>query len=214
MFGSKDIAGQVVSLQLVPNNSTFIPLAIGNTPWTTAMLTLNNQLVGVVFNPGDLKFSVVPIPIPSNNPAPLWTLPISGLTPLNQISSPPNGGWPLAVAETAAKAAILSWADKKIAIVDLLAKTQTQTVALSGHLLQMATDNAHGKVIVVTANISSETSSFIAIDLATGSIQNLNATAPFYCTGFGVSQDGTQLYCGGINPKDSNRFEFKIIPNQ
>ena len=210
LFGSEDQAGQVVSLQLTLNG-TLVPLAVGNTPWTTGMLTLNNKLVGMVFDPGDVKFSVVPVPIPAQNPAPLWTLTLSDFMPLNLVVSPPNGGWPLVGSQTLAKAAILSWNDRKIDIIDLAAKAKTLTVSIPAanpHILQMAMDDSHNRVIVVTPVTTNETSAFIAVDLTTGTISILNATAPFYCTAFGVSTDGKQLLCGTSGGK------FTLIANQ
>jgi hypothetical protein len=224
MCGSQDQAGQIVSLQLVPNNGTLVPLIVGNTPWQTAMLTLNNQLVCTVFNIGDLVFTVAPIPIPAT-PAPLWTLTVAGLTPLSQIPTAnsggqivPNGGWPLIVSQSASKAAILSRYDRKVAIIDLLAKTQmlvngAPTVDLSPHLgggiiLRMAVDDTHQRAVISLAQTATETSTFLSMDLNTGAVSPMSATTPFYATDLRVSADGTTLYCG------DSAGQFLRVPNQ
>lgn len=42
------------------------------------------------------------------------------------------------------------------------------------------------------------------IDVATGTITPLASTSNLLCTGFGVSTDGTKLYC-------ANRDQFQIL---
>lgn len=209
MFGSQPAAGQVVTAQL-GQDPTLTPLTIGNAPWETGMLTLNNQLVGVVFNAGDEVFSVVPIPIPATNPAPLWTMTVGGFTPLSQLTVPPDGGWPLAVSQSMAKAAILSRHDGKVAVIDLNAKTQA-TGTVTGHLLRMAADNVNKRFVIAQPQTDTETSTSIAVDGA-GNTTALTATAPFYCTGFGVSSDGKWLYCGV--PSKSGALQFTLVANQ
>jgi hypothetical protein len=210
MFGSQPAAGQVVTAQL-GQDPTLTPLTIGNEPWETAgPFTLNNQRAGLVFNAGDEVLSAVPIPIPATSPAPLWTVTIGGFTPLNQLTVPPDGGWPLAVSQTMAKAAILSRHDGKVAVIDFGTKAQS-TGTVTGHLLRMAADNVNKRFIITQPKTDTETSTFTAVDGA-GNTTALTTTAPFYCTGFGVSSDGKWIYCGV--PSKSGAPQFTLVANQ
>jgi hypothetical protein len=103
------------------------------------------------------------------------------------------------------KVAVLSRYDKKLAVlvVDNLTLSMVGVVDLNayGDPIRMAADQTNGRVIIAFANPSSQTTSFVAVDMtptlpwsAEPAVTQLTSTATLLATGLAVSPDGTTLY--------------------
>lgn len=202
---SQDMAGKVVSSELLQGTQPLIPVAVGNTPWDVAMAKLGDQLACAVYNAGDGQFSLVKIP-----ETVLWrSSTLNGLTPFDQILGG-QGGWQLSVSDSGpaqGTAALLAQYDKAVVFVDLNTALETRRVALDGVPFRIAVDNVHGTVIVALADVSAGLTRFVKVDIVTGAVTPLNSTVDFLATGFGVSADGSSLYV-------ANRDQFRILPNE
>lgn len=204
---SQDIDDQIVSVDLSQINPSMVAASIGDQPHSVAMTNILGQLVCVVYNREDNVLSVVDIP--SMNLRGFVFL--AGLTKASMVSTA-QGGWQLGVfhsGSSAGKAVLLAQADKKLAVVDLNTNPlqELRRIDLSGFPFRIATNDADGSVIVAYVDVAAGLTRFEKINPNTGVVTSLSITSNLLCTGFGVSTDGTKLYC-------ANRDQFQILNNQ
>lgn len=182
-------------------------LSIGDEPHSVAMTNLSGQVVCVVYNREDNALSVVDIP--SMNLRGVGFL--TGLAKASDFSGRPRGGWQLGIFHSgpaAGHAVLLSQDDRKLVVVDLNVSPprELRRIDLSGVPFRIATNDADGSVIVALADAPNGLALFVKVDVSTGTATQLSATSNLLCVGFGVSTDGTQLYC-------AMRDQFQILPN-
>jgi len=190
----------------VTGTTQMLSLSIGDQPHSVAMTSIGGQLVCVVYNREDNALSVVDIP--SMNLRGFVFL--AGLAKASTVSSA-QGGWQLGVfhsGPSADKAVLLAQADKKLVVLDLTASSpqELRRIDLLGIPLRIATNDADGSVIVAFADAFAGLTRFQKINPNTGAVTALSATSSLLCTGFGVSADGTQLFC-------AMREQFQILSN-
>ncbi|RJQ14557.1 hypothetical protein C4553_00585 [Candidatus Parcubacteria bacterium] len=203
----QDLDDQIVSMELNQTNPPMVPVSIGDQPHSVAMTNISGQLVCVVYNREDNALSIVDIP--SMNLRGFVFL--AGLIKAS-VASATQGGWQLGVFHSgpaAGKAVLLAQADKKLVVVDLNVSPpqELRRIDLSGVPFRIATNDTDGSVVVAYADVSAGLTRFEKINPNTGAITSLSATSNLLCTGFGVSQDGTRLYC-------ANADQFQILNNQ
>lgn len=204
---SQDQNGMVTGIDTTQTSLPTTSVAIGGVPWSVAMASPSSSETDcVVFDAKNSVLSVLKMP----DLTPVESMTLTGLTSLSQVTTPPDGGWQLAVFNSgpaAGTAALLSQADNVVVFVNLSTGVEIRRVTLSGFAIRIAPDEADGSLIVATANPALRLTSFQKIDIASGTISTLQTTSPLLATGLGVSPDGTELFVG-------MRSQYQVLPNQ
>lgn len=114
----------------------------------------------------------------------------SGLytAPRNQIESPAEG-----------MTAFLSQLDRALVIIDLNTMLERRRVTIPGYPIRIAADERNGRVIVALADVDTGLSRFVAVDVLTGRISNIDSTTDMLATGLAVSPDGDWIEAAGVD---------------
>jgi hypothetical protein len=177
------------------SNPTAFYTALPGVPWNVAMTSLNSTPNCVVFSVETDVLNVVPVSATSLGTPSTVNLP--GLTPQSKL--PPGvGEWSLAV--TGSKASLLADHDGSVTLVDLSTTPPSvvKQVSPSGIPFRIAMNPKDGSTVVAMADLANAQTTFARID-SKGNITTLTATFTLACTDFGISSDGTTLYCGNEN---------------
>lgn len=204
---SQDQDNKLTAIDLSQTGYPTTSVSYGGAPWAVAMTSLSSgEDDCVLLDAGDLALSIFKMP----DLTVVRSVTLTGLTSLTQQASPPGGGWQLAVFHSgpaAGIAAVLSQADNVVVFVNLSTGQEIRRVSVNNPAIRIAPDDADGSLVVATADTSSRLTRFQSIDVASGTVSNLQTTSDLLATGLGVSSDGTQLFVG-------MRLKYEVLPNQ
>jgi hypothetical protein len=180
--------------------------SLGKAPGHVWMADLRHEgLVCVVYDQAVTSVSVVSIP----SIRIVKTIRLSGITPLDQLG-PFQGGWRLigfGRGPSAGIAGVLSFADKKIAFVDLQQGKQISVAEFQWSPFEAAEDIKHGRVVTALFGMRSPRTHFSSVDPKSGHIRDLRSTTELFPAGLLVTLDGNSIVV--FSGKDR-----QVLPNR
>lgn len=203
---NKVVCGDLRPLDGFTQPGPLLELPVLGEPWNIAMTSLQNELIAIVWSRQDRMLTLVNVD-PSGLTLKRATA-IGGLFQGGQGIDP--GRWQLSIFESgplAGHIALLSQSDNTLVLVNISADPimEVRRVTAPARSFRIGADETNGRVVVAIADADNRKTDFISVDAA-GTMTTLNVTSTLLCTGFGVSADGTKLYC-------ANRDQFQILNN-